>query len=55
MLEETCGQIEAIASRDKDGLVVHDMDFDKLREVRNLWQFIRDRRPETYGVLTELG
>ena len=31
------GQIEAIASRDKDELVVHDMDFDKVREVRNLW------------------
>jgi len=48
------GQIEAIASRDKDELVVHDMDFDKVREVRNLWQFFRDRRPETYGVLTSL-
>ena len=49
------GQIEAIASRDKDELLVHDMDFDKVREVRNLWQFFRDRRPETYGVLTEIG
>ncbi len=49
------GQIEAIASRDQDELVVHDMDFDKVREVRNLWQFFRDRRPETYGALTELG
>ena len=49
------GQIEAIASRDQDELLVHDMDFDKLREVRNLWQFFRDRRPETYGALTELG
>ena len=49
------GQIEAIASRDKDELLVHDMDFDKVREVRNLWQFFRDRRPETYGALTEIG
>jgi beta-ureidopropionase len=49
------GQIEAIASRDKDELLVHDMDFDKIREVRNVWQFFRDRRPETYGALTELG
>ena len=49
------GQIEAIASRDQDELVVHDMDFDKLREVWNLWQFFRDRRPETYGAMTELG
>ncbi len=47
------GQIEAIASRDKDELVVHEMDFDMIREVRNTWQFFRDRRPETYGLLTE--
>jgi beta-ureidopropionase len=49
------GQIEAIASRDKDELLVHDMNFDTIREVRNVWQFFRDRRPETYGALTELG
>ena len=49
------GQIEAIASRDKDELIIHDMDFDMIREVRNTWQFFRDRRPETYGALTELG
>ena len=48
------GQIEAIASRDKDELLVHDMNFDMIREVRNMWQFFRDRRPETYGSLTEL-
>jgi beta-ureidopropionase len=25
-----------------------------VREVRNLWQFFRDRRPETYGPLTAI-
>ena len=49
------GQIETIASRDKDELIVHDMNFDMIREVRNTWQFFRDRRPETYGPLTEIG
>ena len=49
------GQIEAIASRDKDELIVHDMNFDMIREVRNTWQFFRDRRPETYGPLTDIG
>ncbi len=49
------GQIEAIASRDKDELLVHDMNFDMIREVRNTWQFFRDRRPETYAALTEIG
>ncbi len=35
-------------------MVVADLDFDMIREVRNTWQFFRDRRPETYGQLTEL-
>ena len=48
------GKIEAIASRDKDELLIHDMNFDMIREVRNTWQFFRDRRPETYGALTEI-
>lgn len=46
------GQIEKIAGRDKDELVIHDMDMDMVREVRNLWQFFRDRRPDCYGPLT---
>ena len=44
----------AQASDDQDELVVADLDFDMVREVRNTWQFFRDRRPETYGQLTEL-
>ncbi|MBL4618431.1 MAG: acyltransferase [Robiginitomaculum sp.] len=47
------GQIEAEASRDKDELLIHDMDMGLVKEVRNLWQFFRDRRPDTYGKLTE--
>jgi N-carbamoylputrescine amidase len=30
------------------------MDFDMIRDVRNTWQFFRDRRPETYGAITAL-
>ncbi|HEY8594524.1 MAG TPA: nitrilase-related carbon-nitrogen hydrolase [Devosiaceae bacterium] len=48
------GQIEKVASRDKDELIVHDMDMDMVREVRNTWQFFRDRRPETYTRLTDI-
>jgi beta-ureidopropionase len=48
------GQIVAQASRDKDELIVAELDLDKIREVRNVWQFYRDRRPETYGGLTAL-
>lgn len=48
------GEIEKIASRDKDELIVHDMNMDMIREIRNNWQFFRDRRPETYDPLFEL-
>lgn len=49
------GEIEAIASRDQDELLVHEMDFDMVKTIRNNWQFFRDRRPETYGPLTDIG
>jgi beta-ureidopropionase len=47
------GQLESVASRDQDELLVHEMDFDMIREVRNTWQFFRDRRPEAYARLTD--
>ena len=47
------GAIEAQASATDDELLVHEIDLDMIREVRNLWQFFRDRRPETYGILTD--
>ncbi len=42
------GKIIAQASEDKDELVVADIDLDQIREVRDGWQFFRDRRPEMY-------
>ncbi len=42
------GQIIAEGSRDRDELIVADLDMDKIREVRNTWQFFRDRRPDAY-------
>jgi len=47
------GKIIAQASEDKDELVTADMDMAMVREVRNLWQFFRDRRPETYADLVK--
>ncbi|MEQ1929797.1 MAG: nitrilase-related carbon-nitrogen hydrolase [Parvularculaceae bacterium] len=49
------GQIEKIASRDKDELLIHDMNLDMVKEVRDLWQFFRDRRPDAYGPLVAEG
>jgi beta-ureidopropionase len=48
------GKIVAQASKDKDELLISDLNFDEIKETRDLWQFYRDRRPETYGALTEL-
>ena len=45
------GQIIAEAPRDQDALVVADLNLDMIREVRNTWQFFRDRRPESYQQL----
>ena len=48
------GQIVAQASDSEDEVLVHDLDLDMIRDVRNTWQFLRDRRPELYGELTQL-
>ena len=48
------GQIVAQASRDKTELITADLDLDQIREVRNVWQFFRDRRPETYTGIVKL-
>jgi len=45
------GKIIAKASEDKDELLTAEMDMDLVREVRNQWQFFRDRRPDSYGDL----
>ena len=46
------GKILAQASRDKDELLVADLNLDEIKEVRSTWQFFRDRRPESYGEIT---
>ena len=46
------GKILVKGSEDKDEVVVADLDLDQIREVRDGWQFFRDRRPELY---TEIG
>lgn len=43
------GRMVAVAGRDRDELLVADIDLDMIREVRDVWQFYRDRRPESYG------
>jgi beta-ureidopropionase len=48
------GKIVAKASSDKDELISAELDMNMVREVRNLWQFFRDRRPEAYASLVDI-
>jgi len=43
------GSFLATGSEDKDELVTADLNLDLIEEVRRVWQFYRDRRPETYA------
>jgi len=47
------GQIMVEACRDQDEVVVADLDLEMIEEVRNTWQFFRDRRPESYQSITQ--
>ncbi|MBX3279687.1 MAG: acyltransferase [Acidobacteria bacterium] len=47
------GRIIAEGSRDRDELIVADLNLDEIEEVRQVWQFFRDRRPETYTDLVK--
>lgn len=45
------GQVLAEGKRSTDDIVIADLDLDLIREVRNVWQFYRDRRPDSYTSL----
>src|SRR5580693_1935956 len=48
------GQLMGDAGSDTDDdVVVRDLDMDQLQEVRDLWAFYRDRRPDAYERLTQ--
>ena len=47
------GEFLAVASEDQDELVMAEMDLGMIEEVRRVWQFYRDRRPDAYGAMIE--
>lgn len=47
------GKLIAQGGEDRDEIIVANMDLDQVKEVRDDWQFFRDRRPETYGDLVK--
>jgi len=48
------GRFVAVGSRDQDEVIVAEMDKNLIHEVRDIWQFYRDRRPETYDDMVRL-
>jgi N-carbamoylputrescine amidase len=48
------GNFLSVGSEDNDELVIADLDLSMIDEVRKVWQFFRDRRPEAYQDLTDL-
>lgn len=47
------GEIVVSASRDKEEILYHEYDLDKIREDRLARGLFRDRRPETYKIMVE--
>jgi N-carbamoylputrescine amidase len=47
------GQMIAEGCRDSDDIVIADLDLELIREVRNTWQFFRDRRPDSYQAIVQ--
>ncbi len=46
------GQMITVGSRDRTELITANLDLEMIEQVRNTWQFYRDRRPESYGPIT---
>jgi len=47
------GEIVAEASDRDEEVLVADLDLEKNRQVRDVWQFYRDRRPDQYGPIVQ--
>lgn len=48
------GKFVALGSRDQTEVIIGEMDRNLIAEVRDQWQFYRDRRPETYENMIKL-
>lgn len=48
------GEIVTSALRDKEEILYHEYDLDKIREDRLAWGLFRDRRPDTYRIMVDL-
>jgi beta-ureidopropionase len=53
-LADPRGNFVAMEIRDQDEVIIGEMDKKLIREVRDAWQFYRDRRPEIYEAMSAL-
>jgi N-carbamoylputrescine amidase len=47
------GEFLAQASKDKEEVIICEIDIEKSEDVRRIWPFLRDRRIETYSEITK--
>src|SRR3954471_8809009 len=45
--------VGGMGSETDEEVVIRDLDLDMIRQVRNAWQFYRDRRPDSYASITK--
>ena len=45
--------VGAMGSDEHEDVVLRDLDLGMIRDVRNAWQFYRDRRPDSYAAITQ--
>jgi N-carbamoylputrescine amidase len=50
---DPAGELISQAGGDEE-ILLADCDFQKITQRRRAWQFYRERRPETYGILTQM-
>lgn len=52
---DSFGKVLKRASEDKEEVLVADLDLNKNKKIREGWGFLRNRRPDTYGLLSMTG
>ncbi len=45
--------VGAVGSSEHEEILIRDLDMDLVQQMRDDWQFYRDRRPDTYGEIVE--
>ena len=52
-VDPTGNHVGELGSAEQEEVVIRDLDLDMIRQVRNNWQFYRDRRPDSYTAIAK--